>query len=195
MSYVVKTVCLDAITGKTHTETTWDGRILKKPLNPKHPARLLGQRVRLANPRLTLYGGYFGEDGDCAAYVFGELAADSPVYKTYITVKVKDLDILSLKWDGFVEAGSVEDDSVWKRSKARWEQLFNAQQSLAWVPGSLTYNEIGRERQWECDLSGTLTLTEIGERYRVMGDLLHRKNCKSLYTLKDIEIKGGLPNG
>lgn len=192
MEYLIKAAYLDTRTGKVHTRTTSDGKILNTRFKEMHPARLLGERVRLENVRISLWGDTDNELGDKSAYIYGDLVADHPTYKTHITVKVKDNDILSLKWDGFVEADNVEDDNVWKRSEERWEQLFNAQQALANVPGSLTSNESGREYQCKCDVSGTLTLTEIGERYRAMGDLLRRTNYGSLFTLTDLEMKGGL---
>ena len=192
MEYLIKAAYLDTRTGKVHTRTTSDGKILNTRFKEMHPARLLGERVRLENVRISLWGDTDNELGDKSAYIYGDLVADHPTYKTHITVKVKDNDILSLKWDGFVEADNVEDDNVWKRSEERWEQLFNAQQALANVPGSLTSNESGREYQCKCEVSGTLTLTEIGERYRAMGDLLRRTNYGSLFTLTDLEIKGGL---
>lgn len=191
MEYLIKAAYLDTRTGNVHTRTTSDGEILNTRFKSMHPARLLGERVRLENVRISLWGEPDGFD-DKSAYIYGDLVADHPIYKTHITVKVKDLDILSLKWDGFVEDDSVGGNNVWKRSEARWEQLFNAQQALANVPGSLTSNESGREYQCKCDVSGTLTLTEIGERYRAMGDLLRRTNYGSLFTLTDLEIKGGL---
>lgn len=192
MEYLIKAAYLDTRTGNVHTRTTSDGKILNTRFKEMHPARLLGERVRLENVRISLWGDTDDGLGDKSAYIYGDLVADHPIYKTHITVKVKDNDILSLKWDGFVEADNVEDNNVWKRSEERWEQLFNAQQALANVPGSLTSNESGREYQCKCDLSGTLTLTEIGERYRAMGDLLRRTNYGSLFTLTDLEIKGGL---
>lgn len=192
MEYLIKAAYLDTRTGKVHTRTTSDGEILNTRFKEMHPARLLGERVRLENVRISLWGDPDDGLGDKSAYIYGDLVADRPIYKTHITVKVKDLGILSLKWDGFVEDDSVGGNNVWKRSEARWEQLFNAQQALANVPGSLTSNESGREYQCKCDLSGTLTLTEIGERYRAMGDLLRRTNYGSLFTITDLEIKGGL---
>lgn len=192
MEYLIKAAYLDTRTGKVKTRTTSDGEILNTRFKEMHPARLLGERVRLENVRISLWGDTDNELGDRSAYIYGDLVADHPIYKTHITVKVKDNGILSLKWDGFVEADSVEDDNVWKRSEARWVQLFNAQQALARVPGSLTFNESGREYRCKCNVSGTLTLTEIGERYRAMGDLLRRTNYGSLFTLTDLEIKGGL---
>lgn len=192
MEYLIKAAYLDTRTGNVHTRTTSDGKILNTRFKEMHPARLLGERVRLENVRISLWGDTDNELGDKSAYIYGDLVADHPTYKTHITVKVKDNDILSLKWDGFVEADSVGGNNVWKRSEARWEQLFNAQQALANVPGSLTSNESGREYQCKCEVSGTLTLTEIGERYRAMGDLLRRTNYGSLFTLTDLEMKGGL---
>lgn len=198
MEYLIKASYLDTRTGNVHTRTTSDGEILKTRFKSMHPARLLGERVRLENIRISLWGDPDNELGDKSAYIYGDLVADRPIYKTHITVKVRNGEILALKWDGFGESNPVGDPSDWKtmdrdwqRAETRWEQLFNAQQALANVPGSLTSNESGRERQCKCDLSGTLTLTEIGERYRSMGDLLRRTNYDSLYTLTDVEIKGG----
>ena len=64
MEYLIKAAYLDTRTGKVHTRTTSDGKILNTRFKEMHPARLLGERVRLENVRMSLWGDTDNELGD-----------------------------------------------------------------------------------------------------------------------------------
>lgn len=186
MEYLVKACYLDTRTGNLHTRDTKDGEILKKPLKPRHPALLLGQRVRLVSVE---YHNFWEYQGTNYAYIKGQVVADHPINKTTVNVKITGEDILSLKWDGFGECNPPKEPEIEPYVFSEWDNYANAIENVT----RTRWERIlaANETFGNAEITGTLTLTEIGERYRAMGDLLRRTNYGSLFTLTDIEIKGG----